>query len=146
MLQRSKNKQQSVIQRPALTNAGLPADSPHYGPIFPCICCNGLQFLSSVVELGKVEALRSPEARDRFLDVQNVLANPALFLQLDRHWVCRRCQETMARNTMPPLAAKNGLPATWSLLPAYMRRLSLPELEMVHLGRVSRYCKSVSGI
>ena len=96
-------------------------------------------FLHSVVELTKVESLRSEEARARYLDIVYVARNPALFLQLDRLWLCRMCKKSVDLDSMPPMAARNMLGATWSMLPPYMRGLSQPELSMVGLTRVSGY-------
>ena len=90
-----------------------------------------------MVELACVEGLRSGEAKNRFLDLQYVARNPAVFIQLDRYWVCKSCRDVVNRGSMPPMAAKNMLGDTWSSLPPYMRRLSQPELEMVGLTRVS---------
>ena len=137
-LQVSKSKDKTSSQRLPVASCGLRAPPVLYGPVFPCISCHGLHFLPSVVELASIEGLMSAEARQRFLDLQYLERNPALFLQLDRHWVCRRCREEVTRGSMPPLAARNMLGATWSHLPPYMRRLSQPELAMSALTRVSR--------
>ena len=133
-----KNRQKAGSQRPAPT-PGLEAT---YGPIFPCVSCHTLNFLPGVVELSRVEVLRGGEARHRFLDMEYVDRNPTLFQQLDLYWVCRRCQESMAKGSMPPLAARNSLPETWSQLPRYLRSLTQPELEMGGLTRVSNFLHS----
>ena len=137
-LQVSKSKDKTISQRPSSSGVS-PAPPVLYGPIFGCSCCHGLHFLSSVVELETVEALRSREARARFLDLPYVARNAALFRQLDKYWLCRRCRENVAKNSMPPLSAKNMLGATWALVPRRLRRLSQLELEMVSLDRVSVY-------
>ena len=137
-LQVSKSKAKASSQRLPVASCGLQPPPVLYGPVFPCICCHGLHFLPSVVELACAEGLRSGEARERFLDLPFVSRNPALFIQLDRYWVCRSCKEEVTRGSMPPLAARNMLGATWSHLPPYMRRLSQPELAMSALTRVSR--------
>ena len=110
-----------------------------YGPMFTCVSCHCHHFLTTVVELPNVEALRSEEARNRFLDVPYIASNPSLFVQLDQHWVCRRCREVLSSGNMPPLAAKNKLAATWAALPKYLRSLSPTEADMAGLTRVSRY-------
>ena len=140
----TKSKEQACSQRPLTTSGGLPAAPATYGPIFGCVSCHGLMFLPSVVEVAKAECLRSQEAKARYLDLEYVARNPALFLQLDRHWLCRKCKDSIDVGSMPPLAAKNMLGATWSHLPSWMRKLSQPELEMVHLTRVSIFCCAIS--
>ena len=137
-MQVSKSKDKTSSQRPPSCE-DRPAPPVQYGPIFGCICCHGLQFLSSVVELETVGALRSREARARFLDLPYVARNPALFRQLDKYWICLRCRDNVAKDSLPPMSAKNMLGATWSLVPPRLRRLSQPELEMVSLPRVSLY-------
>ena len=89
-----------------------------------------------------MQGLRSEEARARFIELPYVEAHPALFLQLDRHWVCKQCQKEVDKEEMPPLAAKNGLAATWASLPRYMKSLTDTELQMVALTKVR---SSISG-
>ena len=130
-----RNTQIAGSQRPDPTT-GIQAC---YGPVFPCVSCHTLNFLPAVMELSTVEALWPGEARDRFLDLQYVARNPNLFSQLDRNWICRKCQESVAKGDMPPLAAKNSLLETWSQLPRYLRTLSQPELSIGGLTRVRKY-------
>ena len=123
-------------QRPAATT-GIQAC---YGPVFPCVSCHTLNFLPAVEELSRVEVLWPEEARDRFLDLEYAARNPSLFSQLDRNWICRKCLESVAKGDMPPLAAKNSLPETWSQVPRRLRTLSQAELSIGGLTRVSKLC------
>ena len=133
-----REKRQAISQTSPVTCGDRPSPPIHYGPIFGCVCCHGLQFLSSVVDLETVQTLRSRETRAVFIDLLYVARNPSLFVQLDKHWICRRCKDVVAQGSMPPMAARNMLGATWVEVPRRLRTLSQPEREMVSLTRVSK--------
>ena len=133
-----REKRQAISQTPPVTCGDRHSPAIIYGPIFGCVCCHSLQFLSSVEDLETIQALRSREARATFIDLQYVARNPSLFLQLDKYWFCRRCKDVVDRGSMPPLAARNMLGASWVAVPQRLLRLSQPEREMVALTRVSR--------
>ena len=107
-----------------------------YGPMFECCVCSTTNFLSEVVEVGRVAVLATEVGRERYLALPFLRSNNHLFTQLDTAWVCLTCQASMSAGRLPTLATVNGLAAPWVRLPSNLLNMSVEELDLLALNNV----------
>ena len=118
--------------------AGLEAFKANvrYGPMFGCIVCMRACFLTDVEEVEQVEVLASPQAKQRFLDIDFLLAHKPLFKQFGIAWICKVCKASVNAGKMPKLASMNGLLPTWAFLPSDLQSLTPLEKETLALKQI----------
>ena len=94
---------------------GLYRKETRYGPQFSCVVCENHHFLENMVNVSNVQELHGEEAKEFFSDTAHIRdANyPAMFVQLDRQWICCTCRNCILAGDLPANAAKNGLACTW---------------------------------
>ena len=107
-----------------------------HGPLVGCLVCHQAQFPSMMAEVGRVGVLAGQEERHLYIDMEFVHNNPTLFQHLGVEWCCRPCVAAMTAGRMPPMAAKNGMPAPWVSLPPALLTLTTEELETLGLSTI----------
>ena len=105
--------------------------SLRYGPQFPCLVCHGVCFLHHVSPARGVQGLQTEEGQQRFLDKRFIFENIEMFTALDTEWICTTCKSGVDNDSLPQMAAKNGLSNTWAALPSSLLNLKREEQEVV---------------
>ena len=95
-----------------------------YGPIFPCVSCQQLNWYTgvSIEDLDKLPA--------DFVDIQHVYENMCLFRKQNRFFLCRPCKKDLEEARCPRLSTRNYLQCPWLDVPS--RLLSLNLVRLIH--------------
>ena len=129
MLQRKTDNMAKLRQRTVtVENAILVFEHEiKLGPDFVCTCCHRMMYRKSVVPCNRGKYTKaSSDVLEKVFSFELGYISPD-----DKEWVCKTCDRTLVRGSMPVQAKVNGLKL--SEIPSELSRLNVLELRLICL-------------
>ena len=118
-IRQSKVRATHAEMQNTLTDRSTFEKEGRYGPIFPCVSCQQLNWYTAV----SVEGLETLLVD--FVDIQHVHENTHLFRKQNRFFLCRPCKKDLEEGKCPKLSTKNYLECPWLEVPSHLLSLNL---------------------
>ena len=96
-----------------------------YGPIFPCVSCQQLNWYTAV----SIEDLETLPVD--FVDIHHVNENISLFQKQNRFFLCRPCKKDLEEGKCPKMSSKNYLQCPWLDVPPHLLGLNLVNFDSI---------------